>query len=153
MNGSTKNKIEFLVPGEPVAQIRPRFSARLVNGKIITNVRRDQPEQEGYFIQMIEKQLPDDFQIFTGPVILHIDCRLRRPKSHYRAGKYSHLIKPSAPLFPQKTPDWDNLGKFVSDCFNKLIYEDDKQVIDARVQRFYSKTPCTIIKASELDIN
>jgi Holliday junction resolvase RusA-like endonuclease len=149
----TINQIRFIVPGEPVGQIRPRFSARLVKGKIITHVTRNQPEAEGYFQQMVYNQLPEDFKIFQGPVILEIDCRLKRPKSHYRTGKNKDLIKTSAPLWPLKTPDWDNLGKFVCDCLNGLIWKDDKQIVSAKVEKFYSKTACTIVFARELALN
>jgi Holliday junction resolvase RusA-like endonuclease len=141
------------IPGEPVAQIRPRFSARLVKGKIFTNVRRDQPDQEGYFKQMVRKQLPDDFEIFKGPVIINIDCRLTRPKSHYGTGRNKGIIKKSAPLWPLKTPDWDNLGKFVCDCCNEIIYQDDKQIISARVDKFYAEKGCTLLQISELESN
>jgi Holliday junction resolvase RusA-like endonuclease len=148
----TISEIKLLIPGAPVAQIRPRFSARLVKGKIIRRVVRDQAEQEGYFKQMVSKQLPEDFKVLQGPVILRIDCRLKRPKSHYGTGRNKDIVKKSAPLWPLKTPDWDNLGKFVSDCFNELIYQDDKQVISATVEKFYAKVGCTIVKIIELDL-
>ena len=146
----TINQIDLLIPGEPVGQIRPRFSAMLINGKIQTHVTRSQPEQEGYFKQMVLKQLPNDFEIYKGPVIIEIDCRMKRPKSHYRIGKNKNLIKKSAPLFPLKTPDWDNIGKFVCDCLNEIIWKDDKQIISGKVEKFYSKTACTILKIKEL---
>ena len=148
-----KNQINFLIPGEPVAQIRPRFSARLVNGKIITNVRRDQPEQEGYFRQIISKQLPDDFEILQGPVVLGIVCKLKRPKIHFGTGANSGLVKTSAPLWPLKIPDWDNLGKFVCDCLNGLIWIDDKQVVSGKVDKIFAKNPCTIVNVCELASN
>jgi Holliday junction resolvase RusA-like endonuclease len=34
--------------------------------------------------------------------------------------------------------DWDNIGKLVSDALNGVFWEDDRQVIDARVM----KLPC-----------
>jgi Holliday junction resolvase RusA-like endonuclease len=146
----TKNTIKFLIPGEPIAQIRPRFSARLVKGKIIRRVVRDQTDQEGYFKQIISKQLPKDFEIYTGPVILEMDFRLQRPKSHYGTGRNAGKIKKSAPLWPLKVPDWDNLGKFISDCFNGLVFTDDKLVVSARVDKFYAKVGCTLINVREL---
>jgi Holliday junction resolvase RusA-like endonuclease len=124
----------------------------LVKGKIITRIVRDQPEQEGYFKQMVSKQLPEKFEILQGPVIMRIDCRLARPKSHYGTGRNQDKVKKSAPLWPLITPDWDNLGKFVGDCFNGLVFKDDKQVISATVDKFYAKVACTIVKVMELEL-
>ena len=31
------------------------------------------------------------------------------------------------------TPDWDNIGKLVSDALNGIAYHDDCQIVDARV--------------------
>lgn len=147
----TKNNIRFLIPGEPVAQIRPRFSAKLVNGKIIRRVFRDQGEQEGYFKQIITKQLPKDFEIFTGPVILEMDFRLTRPKNHFGTGRNAEKLKRWAPIWPLVTPDWDNLAKFVCDCMNGLIFEDDKQIVSAKADKFYGKVSCTLINVRELN--
>lgn len=36
-------------------------------------------------------------------------------------------------------PDWDNIGKIVSDAFNKLLWKDDAQVADSRVVKRYVK--------------
>jgi Holliday junction resolvase RusA-like endonuclease len=35
--------------------------------------------------------------------------------------------------FHTKKPDWDNIGKIVSDSLNDILYDDDKQLWDVRV--------------------
>ena len=145
-----KNEISFLIPGDPVAKNRPRFFARKAGTKIHTGVYKDQEDQEGYFKQMISKQLPVDFEIYNGPIILEITCNLARPKSHFGTGRNAELLKKSAPIFPQNPKDWDNYGKFVSDCLNKIIYQDDRQVISGKVEIFYSKVGCTVVFVREL---
>ena len=52
-------------------------------------------------------------------------------------------------LRPTKKPDWDNIGKIVSDALNKFAFLDDAQIVDARVVKEYSKTPKVIVKISE----
>lgn len=146
----TINQFKFLIPGKPIAQIRPRFSARIVNGKIISHVTRNQPEHEGYFEQMIIKQLPENFQILHGPLIISIESHFKRPKSHFRTGRYSNLLKKSAPSFPNVREDWDNLGKFVCDVCNGLVWKDDKQIISGKVEKFYAKRQYTRFKIIEL---
>lgn len=40
--------------------------------------------------------------------------------------------------FPCVKPDWDNIGKLVSDGLNNLAYNDDCQIVDARVIKRWS---------------
>ena len=42
---------------------------------------------------------------------------------------------------PGKKPDWDNIGKVVTDSLNQIAYRDDAQVVDAQVRKFYSEQP------------
>ena len=42
---------------------------------------------------------------------------------------------------PCKTPDVDNIGKIVFDALNKLAYDDDAQVVDFQIRKFYSDRP------------
>lgn len=42
---------------------------------------------------------------------------------------------------PGKKPDWDNIGKVVTDSLNQIAYRDDAQVVDAQVRKFFSEQP------------
>jgi len=55
---------------------------------------------------------------------------------------------------PIVKPDWDNIGKLVSDALNKVAYDDDKCIVDSRVVKVYSENPRTeiIIKEAKLFI-
>jgi Holliday junction resolvase RusA-like endonuclease len=148
-----KTNISFLIPGDPVVTNRARFWARIVHGKIQSGVYSDQEDQQGYFKQMIVKQLPANFEICKGPIVLEITCNIARPKSHFGTGRNADLIKKSAPMLPQNNKDWDNYGKFVSDCLNKIVYVDDRQVFSGKAEKFYAKIACTIVKIRELNSN
>ena len=39
---------------------------------------------------------------------------------------------------PVAKPDWDNIGKLVSDALNGVAYADDKQIADGRTEKFYA---------------
>lgn len=56
----------------------------------------------------------------VGPLAVTIMVLCRRPKT-------SKLDAPK--------PDWDNYAKGVCDAMNKIVYEDDTQVVDAFVQK------------------
>ncbi len=44
-------------------------------------------------------------------------------------------------VLPTIRPDWDNLGKLISDAMNKIVYDDDGQLTDVRVRKRYSEEP------------
>lgn len=39
---------------------------------------------------------------------------------------------------PTVKPDWDNIAK-VTDAMNKIVWTDDCQIVDGRVQKFYGE--------------
>ena len=43
--------------------------------------------------------------------------------------------------WPAGKPDWDNLGKLVSDALNGVCYKDDAQISDGRVIKRYAFKP------------
>ena len=66
--------------------------------------------------------------LIEGPMHIDFEFTFQRPKSHYRTGKFSHLIKTSAPSHKISCPDIDNLVKFYLDAMNKKFFVDDAQV-------------------------
>jgi Holliday junction resolvase RusA-like endonuclease len=39
---------------------------------------------------------------------------------------------------PAKKPDSDNIAKIVADSLNKLAYDDDKQIVELKVDKWYT---------------
>ena len=62
-----------------------------------------------------------------------------RPKSHYRTGKYSHLLKKNAPMQCITKPDIDNLVKFYLDAMTGSFWRDDAYVCTIEASKIYSK--------------
>ncbi len=52
---------------------------------------------------------------------------------------------------PTVKPDWDNLGK-VTDALNGIVWEDDKQVVDGQVIKYYDREPRLEIVVKQIDI-
>lgn len=68
----------------------------------------------------------------TGPVRLWIEAFLPRPK------RLCRKMDPDGPILCTSTPDWDNLGKAVSDALEQIgVFVNDKQVVDGRVRCCY----------------
>ena len=59
-----------------------------------------------------------------------------RPRVHFKKGQ----LKPDAPRHVLKTPDADNLAKFVLDALQKKIVSDDKLVTTLVVHKRWCST-------------
>ena len=42
-------------------------------------------------------------------------------------------------LRPDKKPDFDNISKNICDAMNKIVYSDDKAIVDAEVHKLYAE--------------
>ena len=85
-----------------------------------------------------------------GALLVKMIFTFKRPKSHYRTGKHSHLLKTNMPQYYTSTPDADNCAKYYLDCMNKVYYKDDSQVAMLQVEQYYEKNPSVEIIIEEL---
>lgn len=49
---------------------------------------------------------------------------------------------------PTKKPDWDNIGKLITDALNGLAYHDDSQIVSCLVEKYYSELPRVEVEIS-----
>lgn len=91
--GSTTDEVKFTVVGDPSTLQRHRIA----NGRMYNPSQKEQKD----FLANCLAELPA--QPFEGPLQMELYFFFGRPKSHYRTGKFSHILKPDAPLwFTQK---------------------------------------------------
>ena len=86
-------------------------------------------------IQQIKEQFTG--KPYTDALKIKFVFHIKRPKAHFRTGKYSNELKKTAPVYHTKRPDVDNFVKFYMDCMNKLVYLDDSQVIELSATKEY----------------
>ena len=108
--------IKFTIIGKPKQQQRHRPSAR---GGYYDPSAKDKKQ---IWLQ-IAKFKPK--QPFVGDISLKVTFYMPRPKSHYRTGKYAHLLKERCKdiFYHKSKPDLDNLVKYISDVMNNIITE------------------------------
>ena len=124
----------FHIIGEPCAQKRHRHVSR---GKFVSTYDPSSKDKKEFLKKAIV-YAPD-----TPPVdAISIDVTFifSRPKSHYRTGKNSGVLKSSAPNKHTKKPDIDNLIKFLLDSLNGVFFKDDSQVVSIRANKEYVKS-------------
>ena len=118
--------------GEPKPQARPRASRR---GNHI-HMYSPKTDWRKHCLNRLkeEKGQYHDFPIYVGLVFY-----MPRPKSHYRTGKFSHILKESAPKFHTKKPDVDNLSKAVLDAMTDSgLLSDDSIIVRHEIYKKYA---------------
>lgn len=122
------DSVEFTVIGQPQSKLRAR--AKVINGRPIMYT----PEQTVSYERRIREAYTKrygDFSFGGKPVGITIEALYEMPKS-----KAKKIIKYG--LRPTVKPDWDNVGKIVTDALNGVAYDDDKQITSAAVIKAYA---------------
>lgn len=73
-----------------------------------------------------------------GALILELIFRLPRPKSHFRSGKNSHLLKENAPRYPAVKPDVLKMTRAVEDALTGILWRDDAQIVREVLEKTYA---------------
>ena len=89
---------------------------------------------------------------FAGDIRLSIRFTMPIPKSWYRSGKYSHLLKDKFKGIRNHSikPDLDNLIKLISDVLQPQFYVDDSQICEIYAEKIYGERPNTAVIIEEI---
>ena len=89
----------------------------------------------------------------AGDIMLKVIFYMPRPQSHFRTGKYKHLLKNDVPERHSITPDLDNLVKMLCDTIqgkkDRMIV-DDSQICMLQAEKIYDTEPRTEIIIEEI---
>lgn len=130
--------VSFTVPGEPVGW--QRAGQNRLTGATYTQAKTRGQEQliaDEYYKAVGAYRFPKGAKLE-----LIVKAYMKVPASARKSEKEKML---SGKLRPTKKPDWDNIGKLVSDALNGIAYEDDKAIVSAIVSKFYADKPRTFI--------
>lgn len=131
--------IRFEVPGNPKGKARPRF-AREGRG-----VRTYTPDSTVAYEHEIKLRAQiAGIRLIDGPVMLHVVAVREIPASASAATRNALQGKPC-----DVKPDWDNIGKAVSDALNGVAYRDDSQVVHVTVEKRWGDEGKLIILIDE----
>lgn len=68
-------------------------------------------------------------------------CKTYSPTPTSQLNKEDIVLSELGIIRNMSKPDWDNLGKTYSDMIQKHLILDDSNIVDGRVQKFYSIKP------------
>lgn len=104
-------------PMEPVAKARARVTAL---GNYTPKKTKDAEKLIAWSLRDKYKDKPH-----SGPVSVKMEFYFRRPKARKKA--INHVCK----------PDLTNLAKTVEDAANKILWDDDSQIISLQLDKYY----------------
>ena len=136
------NKVKLTIFGRPQAKKRHRMTKT-------GHSYNPQSEMEAAIRWEMRQQLTD-YKPFSGPCRLTIEATFLRPKSHFGSGRNAGRLKVYAPRHHTVKPDCDNITKIYADCMNGLVFEDDKQIVEATSVKRYGDIPRVDISAIEI---
>ena len=145
--------VEFRVFGLPAPQGSKRH---LGNGIMVESSKKVRPWRQDV---MVAAERAYKGEAINNPVRLEIDFFFARPKSHYRTGKYSDLLKPNAPIYASShgQGDLDKLVRATADALSFVtggcIIRDDCLVVSIASSKQYANAitpPGAAIKVVEL---
>jgi Holliday junction resolvase RusA-like endonuclease len=128
--------IHLIVPGKPIPQPR---TANSVHGGRYT------PDNgiKGYraHIAMLAKRA--GAKPVEGPIAMTIRIVFQRPKSHF---KKNGTLRDTAPQYPtKKLGDTGNIVKGIEDALNKVAYNDDSQIVEQHLFKYWGGNAFTEI--------
>lgn len=125
--------VYITIPLEPQPKLRPRF--RVVRGRVFTHTPYETKNFENQVAALyINKADGKKFERYK-PLEVRISFFMEIPKSFTKkkradieSGLLSHTVK----------PDLDNLTKSVLDALNGIAWYDDAQIVELKVNKYYS---------------
>lgn len=135
--GGARVSLFFEVPGEPVGKARARTFVHRQSGRVVSMTPAKTKAYEES-VRLAFYRAHSGQEPIAGPVALEIYAFFGVPASWSRKRKDAAL---AGGAVASKRPDWDNIGKSVSDALNGVAYLDDSQIVDASVQKRYASRP------------
>lgn len=126
--------VKFIIYGEPKGKNRPRFARR---GNFVTTYTDiDTASYENLVKLEYKNQCGDVYFDSDKQLIVEIHCFFSRPKN---IPKKKLQLYDENVIRPTKKPDTDNIAKIVLDSLNKVAFDDDKQVVELKVYKWFAE--------------
>ena len=135
--------ISFTVYGDPKGKARPRITTINNHARSFQTAKQNAVEN---YIKMAYLETAESVY-FNGALSVRIIAYFPIPKSASKKKREEMLIGSIRPVIK---PDCDNILKCVEDALNRIAYDDDKQIVDSSISKYYSDRPRTEIEIREL---
>lgn len=140
--------MRIVIPGDPIAKARPRFSHVGKFVKTYDPQSRLADSLKGFLSALVNHQKTNDFEAcFRLPLSVSLSYQMPIAKNDTMASKNAKLWGFEK---PSHKPDIDNLIKWTADIANGILWRDDAQIVHLTASQCYSSSPCTIIEINPI---
>lgn len=130
-------ELTLIIPGEPCAQGRPRFSTH--GGFVKAYDPAKSRDYKAYVKMCAIKSMQEQGWTLTEKALsIEIRAFMSIPSSKSKKFKQAAVLGVERPT---KKPDIDNIFKCVTDALSGIAYKDDKQIVAATVNKWYAEVP------------
>lgn len=136
-------QVFILIEGTPIAKGRPRFARR---GNFVSTYT---PKKTADYASLVEAEALVSMagsKPMEGALSCRIDCYMPIPKSTSKNDTQKML---SGHIHHTKKPDADNIAKNALDPLNKIVFNDDAQIVKLTITKQYSDFPRMEITINE----
>jgi len=140
--------IRIVIDGIPVAKARARV--RVVNSAKGSFASAYTPSSTRKYEDVLRLAAGSSMAGRTplaGPVKVRVVALLGIPKSLSKAKRADAI---EGIIWPVTKPDVDNYAKSALDALNTIVWNDDSQVVDLTISKFYDEKPRLIIEVTPL---
>jgi Holliday junction resolvase RusA-like endonuclease len=118
--------LTFQVIGHPA----PQGSKRHVgNGIMVEDNKNTRPWRQEVADAAIDAAARTDWTAPSGALLVELTFTLKRPRYHYRTGRYAGELRDNAPVLVDKKPDVDKLARATLDALTSAgVIRDDAQI-------------------------
>lgn len=130
--------VTFRVPGIPQPRGSKRAMPNRAGGRplMVDTNAKSKPWMAA--IASAAQEAMDGRDLMQGCVRLGVQLMFPRPKSHYRTGRNSHLLRDDAPSRKASKPDCSKVLRAVEDAMSGVVYRDDAQIWCVQIQKLYT---------------
>lgn len=90
-------------------------------------------------------ELPDDFDVWDGPVSLNLTFYRPRNVGHFGTGRNAGVVLPSAPPYPHTVPDALKLARGVEDALTGVLWANDSRIVDEHLFKRWGPAQVVIV--------
>lgn len=138
------------IPGEPQGKQRPKiFPIRTKTGIMVrSGVTPVKTVNYTNLVQILWSEKYPGFIPLKGAVRMELRIFKSIPKS---VSRKKAAAMETGEIRPETKPDWDNIGKMISDALEGLAYERDSQIASGQVDKYFSSRPRVEVRVMAID--
>jgi len=132
------DEVLFFVPGLPApgGSKRGFYNAKLKR-TLLVEANPEKNRNWRAAVALAASEAMAGHELFSGPLMVHINFRMPRPKAHFNA---KGCLKKTSPEWHTSKPDITKLARSTEDAMTGVIWKDDAQIAHSVAYKLYAET-------------